>query len=109
VQRARRSRLKWGWRQDQGCPDVCSVGLLKTFVLILRAGEGNTGFKQRTSLTTLAFQRKIPPLEVIFEVSKKRYQIGSRVCGTGPHRAFWAGNFNIVIHLHLVGYKIFNY
>lgn len=105
----REEQTEMGLETGAGVPDVCSVGLLKIFVLILRAGEANTGFKQRTSLTTLAFQRKIASLEVIFEVSKKRYQVGSRVCGTGPHRAFWAGNFNIVIHLHLVGWKIFSY
>lgn len=46
------------------------------------------GFKQRTGLDTLAFQRQVAAFEVIFEMTKVRYQVGSRVCGTGPHKRF---------------------
>lgn len=47
-------------------PDMWFVGLLRIFVLIQRAREANTRFKRRIDLITLAFQRKIAALEVIF-------------------------------------------
>lgn len=85
-------RRQEGLETGAGMPHACSVGLLRIFVLILRAGEANTGFSAEDQPDHPVFQRRIAAFEVIFEVSKKRYQVGSRVCGTGPQRDFWAGN-----------------